>query len=89
MSNFQLFLANLAIEEMERLPDVSQGAVEEAMDRLVTSPIKVGTRLKGVGSKNRPLYAMEVGAHRVIYSVDRNSHRVTVVKIASRGAFRV
>lgn len=84
MSNFEILLAESAIQELENLPEFAQGAVEDAIHRLITNPVKSGTRLKGVGSKERPLYAMRVGQSRVIYSVDRNLNTVTVVKVASR-----
>lgn len=84
MSDFELLVAESAIEEIENLPEASQSAVEEAIDRLVTNPISAGMRLKGVGSKNRSLYTMRVGQNRVMYSVDQDLNRVTVVKIASR-----
>ena len=84
MNNFEILLADSAIQEIESLPEFSQGAVDDAIHRLITHPVKIGTRLKGVGSKNRPLFAMRVGQSRVIYSVDRELNTVTILKVASR-----
>ena len=84
MSNFELLLAESAIEEMEQLPYAAQLVVERAIDQLGRNPTRAGTRLKGVGSSDRPLYATRVGRYRVIYSVDRGLHTVTVVKITPR-----
>ena len=84
MNNFEILLADSAIQEIESLPEFSQGAVDDAIHRLITHPVKFGTRLKGVGSKNRPLYTMGVGQSRVIYSVDQDLNTVTILKVASR-----
>ena len=84
MNDFEISLADAAIQEIESLPEFSQGAVDDAIYRLVTHPTKFGTRLKGVGSKNRPLFSMRVGQSRVIYSVDRELNTVTILKVASR-----
>ena len=84
MNDYELLLADSAIQEIESLPELAQGAVDDAIHRLITHPVKFGTRLKGVGSKNRPLFAMIVGQSRVIYSVDRDLNTVTILKVASR-----
>ena len=84
MNDFEILLAESAIQEIENLPEFAQGAVEAAIHRLITNPVKSGSRLKGVGSKDRPLYDMGVGQSRVIYSVDRDLNTVTIVKVASR-----
>ena len=84
MNDYALLLADSAIQEIESLPEFAQGAVDDSIHRLITHPVKFGTRLKGVGSKNRPLFAMIVGQSRVIYSVDRDLNTVTILKVASR-----
>ena len=84
MNDFEILLAEPALQEIENLPELVQRAVDDSIYRLTSNPVKFETRLKGVGSENRPLFAMRVAQSRVIYSVDRDLNTVSVVKVASR-----
>jgi mRNA interferase RelE/StbE len=69
---------------LEELPVHISDRVSELIDELRRDPVPRNfdvEKIKGMADT----YRVRVGDYRVLYSVDRKGHEVTVFKVASRG----
>ena len=77
---YQVRIKPSARRELERLDDPILQRVDKAILSLATNPHPRGSiKLTGV-----PLYRLRVGQYRVLYEVNVESQKVTIVSIGHR-----
>jgi mRNA-degrading endonuclease RelE of RelBE toxin-antitoxin system len=81
-SSWDLLTAASAERQLARLPDrVAPAIVEFMLGPLRENPQRVGHRLRG---DLAGLWSARRGAYRVVYEIDHDHHRVTVLRIDHR-----
>lgn len=79
---WSLRMAGPAERRLRRLPEkVAAAVLEFCLGPLLDNPARVGSRLRG---DLQGLLAARVGAYRVIYDLDEQSHVVTVLDVDHR-----
>jgi mRNA interferase RelE/StbE len=77
---YEIQIQRTAQKQMLSLPRQAQFDIARAIDRLITTPRPPGCKkLRGT-----ELWRFRVGRYRVIYTIDDDVRKVTVVKVALR-----
>lgn len=81
-ADWDVVVAGPARRSIDRLPDKTALAVLDYLARpLLENPHRVGKALRG---DLAGLYSARVGAYRIVYEIDHNSHTVRVIYLDHR-----